>query len=40
MLSNDTNSDDGAHDFDHEIACVAMMMLLVEWFVCAQDHFL
>ena len=34
MLSDDTDSDDG----DHEIACVAMMMLPVEWFVCAQDH--
>jgi hypothetical protein len=29
-------NDDGAH----EISCVAMMMLPIEWYVCAQDHFL
>jgi hypothetical protein len=31
-LSDDIDSDDGAH----EIVCMAMMMLLVEWYVCAQ----
>jgi hypothetical protein len=34
MLSNDTDSDNGAH----EISCVVIMMLPVKWFVYAQDH--
>ena len=42
MLSDDPNSDDVARvDIrDHGIACVAMMMLLVEWSIFSQDHFL
>jgi hypothetical protein len=36
MLSDDIDSDYGAH----EMACMDMMILLVEWYVCAQDHFL
>jgi hypothetical protein len=41
MLSDDIDSDDVARGLicDHEIACVAMMMLPTEWSVCAQDHY-
>jgi hypothetical protein len=36
MLSDDTDSD----DVSRELIYVAMMMLRVEWSVCAQDHYL
>ena len=33
---DDTDSDGGAH----EIIYTTMLMLQVEWYVCAQDHYL
>jgi hypothetical protein len=41
MISNDTDSDDVARSIDlhnHEIACVVMIMLSVEWSICTQDR--
>jgi hypothetical protein len=41
MLSNDIDSNDVARELIYVIiTCVAMMMLPVEWFICAQDHYL
>jgi hypothetical protein len=40
MLSNDIDSDDGARDLIMRYSCMAMMMLPIEWYVCAQEHYL
>ena len=34
--TDDTDGDDGAH----EIVYITVLMLLGEWYVCAQDHYL